>query len=600
MTDDRFERELRGFLAAREPAAVSPVLRARLQAVTAAPSTRDGSRRARLGDLWRAAAGIGAVVAVGVVALALLLRVDGLTVRDPGDVGGPSAAPDSGAVPFVTDTAALFTPLAVADAERRLANVFAATGVEARIIVEPQASASQILTPDGWPDLFDRDGVPDRDVALVIGIAPDGTAICCLTLVGDLIGRARDGNLWTLDSQPHFLHGDLAQPTAEFRDVALERFVRGIEEMAPRLASLESEGFTNEDFAHVLGIAGIVGPLLLLFAIAFRRRPVASIADGASTTFSAGPVVIDGAGMAPETAVSSAAPAASRGSAQRRPWSGWSDRALVRVVLLAIAGLAILGVVDLVLPRNHAPLDVTADGVGIVRVGLNLVPFALIGVALVGLITYALRGRWRRRSAILLLVAVAGWTSFVVVGHTTPTSPDAGRAWIAGDGGETKALNPIIQEVTYRLNPEERFTFAMTIRNPGVLPLTILGLDGTRSTKPNPYIASIVGLGWVIQPLDGAITALSARPEDASSSWPVTIRPGEELAIILIGDAGPCASPEGTGGGLPLMWIPVAYRVLGIEQTVEVGLPAILTFPALDPCTVPLRNGTITYDSTGQ
>ncbi len=600
MTDDRFERELRGFLAAREPAAVSPVLRARLQAVTAAPSIRHGSHRARLGDMWRAATGLGVVVAIGVVALALLLRVDGLTVRDPGVVGGPSAAPGIPAVPFVTDAAALFTPPAGADAERRLANVFAATGVEARIIVEPQTSASQILTPDGWPDAFDRDGVPDRDVALVIGIAPDGTAICCLTLVGDLIGRARDNNLWSPDSQPRFLYGDLAQPTAEFRDVALERFVRGIEEMAPRLAELESEGFTNEDFSHVLGIAGIAGPLLLLFAIAFRRRPVALIADGASTTLSAGPVVIDGAGIAPETAVTGAATAASRGPADRLPWSGWSDQALVRVVLLAIAGLAILGVVDLALPRSLAPLDVTADGVGIARVGLNLVPFALIGVALVGLITYALRGRWRRRSAIVLLVAVAGWTSVVIVGHTAPTSPDKGRAWVAGAGGETRVHSAIYQDVTYRLNPEERFTFAMTIRNPGVLPLTILGLDRIRSTEPNPYIASIVGLGWVIQPVDGAITALSARPEDASSSWPVTIRPGEELAIVLIGDAGPCASPDGTGGDLPLAWIPVAYRVLGIEQSVEVGLRAPLYFPALDPCTVPLRNGSITYDSTGQ
>lgn len=370
--------------------------------------------------------------------------------------------------------------------------------------------------------------------------------------------------------------------------------------MAPRLASLESEGFTNEDFAHLLGIAGIAGPLLLLFAIAFRRRPVALIADGASTTLSAGPVVIDGAGIAPETAVTGAATAASRGPADRLPWSGWSDQALVRVVLLAIAGLAILGVVDLALPRSLAPLDVTADGVGIARVGLNLVPFALIGVALVGLITYALRGRWRRRSAIVLLVAVAGWTSVVIVGHTAPTSPDKGRAWVAGAGGETRVHSAIYQDVTYRLNPEERFTFAMTIRNPGVLPLTILGLDRIRSTEPNPYIASIVGLGWVIQPVDGAITALSARPEDASSSWPVTIRPGEELAIVLIGDAGPCASPDGTGGDLPLAWIPVAYRVLGIEQSVEVGLRAPLYFPALDPCTVPLRNGSITYDSTGQ
>ena len=43
---------------------------------------------------------------------------------------------------------------------------------------------------------------------------------------------------------------------------------------------------------------------------------------------------------------------------------------------------------------------------------------------------------------------------------------------------------------------------ATTIRNPGVLPLTLLGLDGARTSQPNPYVASIVGLGWVPQPTD--------------------------------------------------------------------------------------------------
>ena len=53
MTDDRFEQRLRGFLAAREPAAVSPVLRARLQSVTAESPVRSGGWIGWLGGAWR-------------------------------------------------------------------------------------------------------------------------------------------------------------------------------------------------------------------------------------------------------------------------------------------------------------------------------------------------------------------------------------------------------------------------------------------------------------------------------------------------------------------------------------------------------------------
>ena len=93
MTDDRFDRELRGFLAAREPASVSPVLRARLQTVTAESPARAGAFAGRLGGAWRAGVGLAAAVAVAVVLLALLVRVDASTIRDP----GPGRATHGGA-----------------------------------------------------------------------------------------------------------------------------------------------------------------------------------------------------------------------------------------------------------------------------------------------------------------------------------------------------------------------------------------------------------------------------------------------------------------------------------------------------------------------
>ena len=109
MTDDRFDRELRGFFTAREPLSVSPVLRARLQTVPAESPARAGAFAGRLGGAWRAAVGLAAAAAIAVALIALLVRVDGLTIRDPGQAGRPTAVPGA-VLPFVTAPAEVFTP----------------------------------------------------------------------------------------------------------------------------------------------------------------------------------------------------------------------------------------------------------------------------------------------------------------------------------------------------------------------------------------------------------------------------------------------------------------------------------------------------------
>ena len=75
--------------------------------------------------------------------------------------------------------------------------------------------------------------------------------------------------------------------------------------------------------------------------------------------------------------------------------------------------------------------------------------------------------------------------------------------------------------------------------------MTILGLDGVEPTEPNPYIASIVGLASVDQPTDdGTVQVLSAKPEDASVRWPITLSPGDELAIVFLGRGRPVRGPR--------------------------------------------------------
>jgi hypothetical protein len=332
MTDDRFEQRLRGFLAAREPAAVSPVLRARLQSVTAESPVRSGGWIGWLGGASRDVVGLAAVSALAIVLLAILLRTDALTVRDPARVGGPSAVPVTPTVPFVTVPAGLFTPDTVTDAERRLAAVFAATGVEATFHVQTQTNTQRVQVPEGWPDKFDRDGDPDRDVMAVIGITPDGTPVCCLTLTGDLIAKAREDNRWNTIAQPGALDDDLAEPTAKFRDGALIDFVRGIEDMAPEIATMESQGITNEDIQRSFGLLAILGPLLVLALVGLRRRTVALPTPGGSATLDDDTDWIDVSQPAATSPVDGsieigAAPPLVTWAG--RGWGTWSDRRLI-------------------------------------------------------------------------------------------------------------------------------------------------------------------------------------------------------------------------------------------------------------------------------
>jgi hypothetical protein len=630
MTDDRFERELRGFLAAREPAAVSPVLRARLQAVTAEPPAGAGAFAGWLGGAWRAAVGLTAAAVIAVVLVALLTRVDGLTIRDPGQVGGPTAVPGT-AIPFVTAPAQVFTAGAVADAERRLAAVLAASGLEARFVVTPVDSAAQLTAPDGWPDAFDSDGDPDRDILAVIGMTPDGTPVCCLTLMGDLIERAKAEMYWRPTDQPGALDDDLAASTAEFRDVALDRFVRGIEDLAPGLATLEGETWGNSDIQRTAGLLAVVVPLLLLAFFALRRRPdpaavrpgwaedgveLLEISPAAATALPASAVPTGSISPLPAASTSAeetpvvAWRGDEGGTVRRSRWPAWpawavrSDRDLVLVVFAAIAGMALLGVVDLLLPaRTDVRLDPTIDGVGVARGGLSIVPIVLVGIALGALSMYARQGRWRRRFGVLTFAVLVGWTTSVVVGQTMPAIPATDRGWVAGEGGEVvwRGVAGLGEQVAYELDPGDAFTFATTIRNEGFLPLTILGLDGVRTTQPNPYVVSIVSIGWVVQPTDnGQVTYLSAKPGDASASWPVTLGSGDELVIVVVGRGGPCADAGGTITDLPLTHVDLAYRVMGFQRSTEVGLAAILSFPSRSPCTVQVPGGTITFSTPGQ
>ena len=121
-------------------------------------------------------------------------------VREPGPVGRPSAIPGVVTVPFVTAPAGLFTPVPLPRRSGDLAAVFAATGVEATLVDPGRAQHGRRCPPlPVGPTNSTATATRDRDVVAVIGITPDGTPVCCLTLAGDLIERAQAERLLAPD-----------------------------------------------------------------------------------------------------------------------------------------------------------------------------------------------------------------------------------------------------------------------------------------------------------------------------------------------------------------------------------------------------------------
>jgi hypothetical protein len=604
MNDDRFERELRGFLAAREPRSVSPMLRARLLAVSAEPPPGVGALGGRLRDAWRVAVGVAVTAGLAIVLLALLARTGGLTLTDriPGPVGAPSAAPVVPALPFVTAPTDFFSAAALADADRRLAALYATSAIEGRLIVRMMASVDELSTPPGWPDGYKADRNGDADVTAILGVGPDGTVTCCVTITGSLIDRAKEDGYWRPASWPDRLERELESDDRAIRDTALDRFVRGIEALEPGIAmtrvAIERES-TMRQFILLLVGSGMLVALLLVTRYRWsvsRARPAADegALDVATIRAATGAGTLDP--DLPSIADVHDPDAAPVAWTSGDPNSVPNERRLVAAALAALTGLLALGASDLVRPAAAGlPLDVDAATIGLASPTLPVVPVTLLATAIVALLLVARSGGWRRRltvGALIVLVGLAGWWAF------DGSRPVPSANWIPGRGaGQVeRGGGGLFDAQTYPLQPDAPFTFGMTVRNHGALPVTILGLDGVQSTVPNPYVATIVGLGSVEQStVDGFVTTLSARPEDTTVAWPSTVAPGEEIAIVLLGRAGPCAEPTGTGSGLPFLHVQVTYRVLGIERSETVGLPVALFVPSKATCTVEVPGGTVTY-----
>ncbi len=584
MTDDRFEQELRVYLGTREPAEASAALRARVAAVSTETPVVPARWRTRSLEVWRGAFGLVAAVVVGVLVVALLSRLGQTTVREGETVGAPSMVPAPSGPPFIEAPTGFFTPDALRSADERLGRVFADTAVEGTLIVRVMPNRDELTAPDGWQERHDRDGDDRRDVVAVAGITPDDTITCCITLAGATIDQARQNLYWQPIHQPSALDDELSAATPAERDAALGAFVRGIEDLATGITELGIEPHPSDALMRwmpVVLVAALVG--LAIAAVPRRRRlatsPDASLeADGDATD---APVLADGTPV----------------SAPRR-WS-MSGSTPLFPALGAFGALAALTILDLLrTPDPAVPFETTRASIGIAQRVPPVAPAITVAIALIALIAYALQGGWRRRLGILAAIVLIIGSGWLGINMTRPVGRDTDITWIASPNARvtTRQADGIREFVTYDVAPGDTFTMGGIIRNPGVLPLTILGLEDVQQTTTNPYIAAIVGLGWVPQPTDdGRVSVVSAAPGSASAGWPVTLAPGEELSFLALGRAGACAEAGSRSSVGPLFYFPVRYRVLGFEQTAQVPLPASAFVAAKDVCTAEVEGGTITY-----
>lgn len=577
MNDDRFAHGIRAALTSREPGSAPASLRARVAAI---PVDTPVSRWPGLGTILRGGLRVAAITA----AIALLAAVADYGVDRA--MSGPGTVPPATVerVPFVIDGAGLFSAAAVAEADRRLEAVFRASGIEATIITQREAADSQLSTPEGFPERYDRDGRDARDIVGVVGVEPRGTIACCLTVTGPAIVSAQEEGAWRPLSQVPTLTAMFASLDPSERDGGLDQFVGGVELLGERIDAVAESVRTSDAFRTGF-VGGILGLIALVTFWLVRGRPVPGrrrlAGAGAGATVGVGFEELPMSGGVATTTTMPAPIDASDLDAPPVPAGPGPGR--VEVLLTAAAATTICAflVVALVLAPGHEaarPLDTSATGFGLAPSVTPIAALGLLVASLTILMVLAARiGRmgWAILSgAVVALVAIA-----LVIANEEPVRGGRAVPGLGFDHRESTGIQATTHFDYYPVAKGEPFTFAITLRNPGPLPMTILGLPST-FTEPGPgYVPGleIVGLGV----RSGSVTR--GTPDGAEEFQPVLLGAGEEVQLVVVGRGGTCAA-----GSMAAMesiatatHLPIAYSILGATRVVEIGLPAIITVPTL-------------------
>jgi hypothetical protein len=244
-----------------------------------------------------------------------------------------------------------------------------------------------------------------------------------------------------------------------------------------------------------------------------------------------------------------------------------------------------------------ATFDPAIEGPGIVTPSdeyprpaesLSSVPWVVAAIGGVVFGALALTGGRSRR-----LAALAGVVALAIGANGLSSHPgfETGSAWgprtgLGVQAGALPASGGV--DVWYvTAEPDGPIVFAFNVRNPGPLPIRLLGVvqDEYRSSSFPSWTAV-----WLYENEDGGLPAV----EEATPFRPVDVPPDGHVALYVVGRAGACAfgpsfrledAEEMTYASSRRLL--VAYAVLGLSSVGEVELPVALAQPQNEECTSP-------------
>ena len=265
------------------------------------------------------------------------------------------------------------------------------------------------------------------------------------------------------------------------------------------------------------------------------------------------------------------------------------------LVALVISGRGVQQLVQGVgaVPSPGTTFNPTIDGPGIVDYVAPTLPYGALAIGIIAaVLAVAFLVRVRRRRPVAgvvggVLLSIAAISAIALSFHPGfAFGSEIGP--VLGYGVQVTAAPGSDGPDTWydTAAPGQPIEIVFTIRNPGPLPIRLLGV------VQDPYAKQMVIYRWSAlwlggDPNDGRTEIGSPQPFE-----PVDVQPGGELRVYLVGKAGKCAyGPSFSLAGNPEIayasrgrQIHFAFSVLGLPSGGDVTLPVALAEPTVNGC----------------
>lgn len=271
-----------------------------------------------------------------------------------------------------------------------------------------------------------------------------------------------------------------------------------------------------------------------------------------------------------------AMPAGARGAAWLAGLPGLAAAAIIVAVgigLLLRAGSAPQGSGGAPQPAPPASLE---PGMGLATATEPVLPVLILFLVLpaVGIIlAWRLRSRIGRLAIVSLMVALmVGYGSLAFIDVLS-----------FRDGAIIVAPATLDSETDGKpthlalVKPGELFRVLLTVTNVSAVPVTLRGLDPSLNDIHSP-VAKFVGLGLLADPQE-------INPAAAVAFRPVELAPDGHVDVVVLLDAGPCATEPGQDvGSTGRDYVPFVSSALGWERTTRVEMPFTVAVPIQENC----------------